>query len=98
MHATVWPRTVCFVIGWGKFNARNKADRNYCCLSADHRPYSSVLGLSIGNGRLASISPLGKVKVEDRKIFGGRSAIILNRVGECRQRTNESKRSVMPVN
>jgi hypothetical protein len=52
---------------WGNPMREIKQTGNYCCLSADHRPYSSVLGLSIGNGRLES--PLGKVKVEDRKIL-----------------------------
>jgi hypothetical protein len=70
MHATVWPRTGFF--NWiGKSNARNKEDRNSCRLSADHRPYSSVLGVSIGNGCLAGISPLGEVKIEES---GGRPA------------------------
>jgi len=93
MHATVWPRTICFVIGWGKSSARNKANRNYCCLSADHRPYSSVLGVSIGNGRLAGISPLGKVKVEGRKIFGTTIRHDAERVDECRQRADECQRN-----
>jgi hypothetical protein len=70
----------------GKSNAPNKANRNSCRLTADHRPYSSMLGVSIGNGCLASISPLGEVKIQGRKFWGRRSAIMPSRVDECRQR------------
>jgi hypothetical protein len=63
-------RTDCFVFGRGKSNPRNKTNGSYCCLIADHRPCSGMLGVGIGNGRLAGISPLAKVKVEGRKIFG----------------------------
>jgi hypothetical protein len=49
----------------GESNARNKADHNACRLGADHHPYSSVLGVSIGNGCLAGISSLGEVKIEE---------------------------------
>lgn len=51
----------------GGSNGRSKTDRNFRCRGADHRLYNSVLGVSIGNGRLAGISPLSKV--EGRKIL-----------------------------
>jgi hypothetical protein len=61
----------------GKSNARNKADRNACRLSADHRPYSSVLGVGNGNGYLAGISPLGEVKIEEPRTGLGTSSACL---------------------
>ena len=52
-----------------------------------------MLGVSIGNGRLAGISPLGKVKVEGRKIFGTTIRHDAERVDECRQRADECQRN-----
>lgn len=70
-------------------NARNKADRNDCYRGADHRPDGSVLGVSTGDGCLAGISPLGKVKVEGRINLRD----VPNRVDECRQRADECQRN-----
>ena len=79
----------------GKFNARKTAIQlcNHCCFGAVDRAYSGVLGVSIGNGCLAGISLLVEVKVEGRKSWGRRSAMMLNRVEECRQRADECRRS-----